>query len=73
MAHLEHVFPVVVNLTRSQAAVLAGAVVVVTSSLDCKEVNAADQGLLVFRLAVAHALANETSSEPARQPRRRVG
>ncbi len=47
---------VVVDLTPTQAAVLARAAVVVTSALDCKEANAAEQGLLSFRLAVVQAL-----------------
>ncbi|GGM78784.1 hypothetical protein GCM10011609_13160 [Lentzea pudingi] len=53
MARAEDVVPVVVNLTRAQVAVLARAAVVVTSALDCEEANAAMQGLLVFRQAVA--------------------
>lgn len=55
MARAEDVIPVVVNLTRAQVAVLARAAVVVTSALDCEEANAAMQGLLVFRQAVARA------------------
>lgn len=49
---------VVVNLTLPQATVLARAAVIVTSALDCKEVNAAEQGLLAFRAAVGLALSN---------------
>lgn len=47
-----------VNLTLPQATVLARAAVVVTSALDCKEANSADQGLLAFRAAVQLALSN---------------
>ncbi|NGY61249.1 hypothetical protein G7043_20185 [Lentzea sp. NEAU-D13] len=46
------------NLTLPQATVLARAAVIVTSALDCKEVNAAEQGLLAFRAAVGLALSN---------------
>ncbi|MDX3656174.1 hypothetical protein PV646_02540 [Streptomyces sp. ID05-26A] len=53
MACAEDMVPVVVNLTRSQVAVLARAAVVVTSALDCEETNTAMQGLLLFRQAVA--------------------
>ncbi|MFC3898025.1 hypothetical protein ACFOWZ_41715 [Lentzea rhizosphaerae] len=66
---------VVVKLTLSQATVLARAAVVVTSALDCKEVNAAEQGLLAFRAAVGLALSKcsgrvvadrpEATTEPA--------
>ncbi|MDX8048260.1 hypothetical protein SK571_02590 [Lentzea sp. BCCO 10_0798] len=55
MASVDDVVPVVVHLTRSQVVVLARAVVVVTSALDCEEANAAVEGLLVFRQAVARA------------------
>jgi hypothetical protein len=55
VARAEDVIPIVVNLTRAQAAVLSSAAVVVTSALDCGEANAAMQGLLVFRQAVARA------------------
>ena len=78
MTPLEVTVPIVVNLTLSQAAVLARAAVVVTSALDCKDVNAAEQGLLVFRQAVARAVSNgttHTSTEqlrPANRPRRRA-
>lgn len=51
---------VVVNLTLSQATVLARAAVVVTSALDCKDVNAAEQGLLAFRAAVGLALSKHS-------------
>lgn len=43
---------VVVNLTLAQAAVLAKAAVPVTSALDHREANTAEQGLLSFRAAV---------------------
>lgn len=69
MARLEDVVPVVVNLTWAQTAVLSRAAVVVTSALDCREANAAEQGLLVFRQAVARAFANDRTSKPAEQPR----
>lgn len=55
MACGEDLVPVVVNLTRSQVALLTRVAVVVTSALDCEEVNAAAQGLLVFRQALARA------------------
>jgi hypothetical protein len=58
-----------VNLTLSQATVLAGAAVVVTSTLDCKEVNAAEQGLLAFRAAVGLALSRRPSREVVEQPK----
>jgi hypothetical protein len=68
---------VVVNLTLSQATVLARAAVTVTSALDCKEVNAAEQGLLAFRTAVGLALPKdlgrvvvdlpEATAEPSRR------
>lgn len=69
MAHLEDVVPVVVNLTRAQTAVLARAAVVVTSALDCREANAAEQGLLLFRQAVALAFVNDRTSNSTEQPR----
>lgn len=56
MAEREGTVRVVVRLTHAQASVLARAAVVVTSALDCKEVNAADQGLREFRSATALAL-----------------
>lgn len=59
MACVEDAVPVVVTLTRLQAAVLARAAVVVTSALACKEANAAEQGLLLFRQAVARAFVKE--------------
>jgi hypothetical protein len=51
---------VVVNMTLSQATVLARAAVVVTSALDCKDINAAEQGLLEFRAAVGLALSKHS-------------
>lgn len=60
---------VVVNLTMAQAFVLARAAVVVTSALDCKDANAAAQGLLLFRQAVARAVSNDTARNPPEQPR----
>ena len=62
MAHLEDVVPVVVNLTRAQTALL-------TSALDCREANAAEQGLLLFRQAVALAFVNDRTSNSTEQPR----
>ncbi|WP_143028092.1 hypothetical protein [Lentzea albidocapillata] len=79
MTPLEATVPVVVNLTLLQAAVLARAAVVVTSALDCKDANAAAQGLLMFRQAVAHAVSNDTTHHsteqlrPVNRPRRRAG
>jgi len=69
MERVEDVVPVVVNLTRAQTAVLSRAAVVVTSALDCREANAAEQGLLAFRQAVARAFANDRTSEPTEQAR----
>lgn len=54
---------VVVKLTFAQASVLARAAVVVTSALECKEINAADQGLRAFRCAVALALSQDVVCE----------
>ncbi|GLY51445.1 hypothetical protein [Lentzea sp. NBRC 102530] len=62
---------VVVELSFAQASVLARAAVVVTSALECKEVNAADQGLLTIRRAVALALSQDIarkSGGPAAAP-----
>lgn len=59
---------VVVNLTLAQATVLARAAVVVTSALDCKEVNAAEQGLLAFRAAVGPALSQRSGRVVADRP-----
>lgn len=79
MTQLEATVPVVVNLTVLQAAVLARAAVVVTSALDCKDANAAEQGLLLFRQAVARVVSNDTAtssselSRPAGRPCRRAG
>lgn len=64
MAQLEATVSVAVSLTRSQAAVLARAVVVVTSALDCWDANAAEQGLLLFRQAVARAVSNDSPRQP---------
>lgn len=78
MTSLEATVSVVVNLTLLQAAVLARAAVVVTSALDCKDANAAEQGLLMFRQAVAHAVSNDTAHlsteqlRPVTRPRRRA-
>ncbi|MET8764883.1 hypothetical protein [Lentzea sp. NPDC004782] len=59
---------VVVNLTLPQAKVLVRAAVMVTSALDCKEVNAAEQGLLAFRAAVGLALSKYSGSAVADEP-----
>ena len=59
---------VVVELKLSQAKVLAKAAVVVTSALDCREVNAAEQGLLLFRRSVARALDQDRSCESPKRP-----
>ncbi|MET9628284.1 hypothetical protein ABZX92_12550 [Lentzea sp. NPDC006480] len=58
---------VVVALTLAEASVLARAAVVVTSALDCKEVNAGDEGLRVFRAAVAQALSNYAEATESRR------
>ncbi|MEU3642953.1 hypothetical protein AB0E59_06160 [Lentzea sp. NPDC034063] len=63
----DKVVAVVVELKLSQAKVLARAAVVVTSALDCREVNAAEQGLLVFRGAVARALDRDRTCESPKQ------
>lgn len=67
----EDTVAVVVDLKLSQAKVLARAAVVVTSALDCREVNAADQGLLLFRGAVANALNRDRSCGSPNQLRSR--
>jgi hypothetical protein len=68
MTHGENTVPVVVNLTPLQAAVLARAAVVVTSALDCKDANAAEQGLLLFRQEVARAVSNDTARDSRKRP-----
>lgn len=68
MTHGENTVPVVVNLTPLQAAVLARAAVVVTSALDCKDANAAELGLLLFRQEVARAVANDTARDSRKRP-----
>lgn len=79
MTYGENTMPVVVNLTPLQAAVLARAAVVVTSALDCKDANAAEQGLLLFRQEVARAVSNDTAWDSRKRPepisrlRRRAG
>lgn len=59
---------VVVNLTLPQATVLARAAVVVTSTLDCKDVNAAERGLLAFRAAVGLALSKRSGRAVVDRP-----
>ena len=59
---------VVVALALAEATVLARVAVVVTSALDCKEANAADQGLLAFRAAVKVALSRRSGHAVADQP-----
>jgi len=59
---------VVVDLALAEASVLAWAAVVVTSALDRKEVNAAEQGLLAFRAAVGLALSKESGRVVGDQP-----
>lgn len=61
MAEPKRIVRVAVALTLAEASVLARAAVVVTSSLDCKDVNAAEQGLRTFRDAVGQALASDVS------------
>jgi hypothetical protein len=56
MAQPKKTVRVIVELALAEATVLARAAVVVTSALDCKEANAAEQGLLAFRVAVGLAL-----------------
>lgn len=79
MAHRENTVPVVVYLTTLQAAVLAATAVVVTSALDCKDANAVEQQLLLFRQEVARAVSNDTARdsrirpEPISQLCRRTG
>lgn len=67
MADREGTVRVVVNLTYAQASVLARAAVVVTSALDCKEVNAADQGLRQFRSATVLALSQDIVPKAVRR------
>ena len=59
---------VVVELALTQAVVFARAAVVVTSALDCKDVNAAEQGLLAFRTAVDVALRKRPAQAVVDQP-----
>lgn len=79
MAQLETTVLVAVSLTRLQAALIARAAVMVTSALDCKDVNAAEQGLLLFRQAAARAVSSDTAQNSTEQPtptgrlRRRAG
>ena len=54
---------VVVALTVAEASALTRAAVVVTSALDCEDVNAAEQGLRTFRSAVGKALASDVDRE----------
>lgn len=68
MAQPKRTVRVVVELAFTEAAVLARAAVVVTSALDCKEVNAADQGLLAFRAAVKLALSRRSGHVVVDQP-----
>lgn len=68
MAQPKRTVRVVVELAFVEAAVLARAAVVVTSALDCKEVNAADQGLLAFRAAVKLALSKRSGHVEVDQP-----
>ena len=59
---------VVVELALAEATVLAQAAVVVTSALDCKDANAADNGLLAFRTAVGLALSKHSARVVVDQP-----
>lgn len=68
MAQPRRTVRVVVELAFAEASALARAAVVVTSALDCKEVNAADQGLLAFRTAVKLALSKRSGQTEADQP-----
>lgn len=68
MAQLKRTVRVVVELAVGEASVLARAAVVVTSPLDCNEINAADQGLRAFRNAVALALSKDVGRAVAGQP-----
>jgi hypothetical protein len=68
MTYGENTVPVAVNLTPLQAAVLARAAVVVTSALDCKNANAAEQGLLLFREEVARVVSNDTARDSRTRP-----
>lgn len=76
MAQPQRTVRVVVDLGFTEAQVLAQAAVVVTSALDCKEINAADQGLRAFRTAVGLALSKRPDrvvakhTAAAEQPRR---
>ncbi|WP_285647886.1 hypothetical protein [Lentzea sp. NBRC 102530] len=58
----------VVQLSFAQASVLARAAVVVTSAMECKEINVADQGLLAIRRAVALALSQDVVREAGGPP-----
>ncbi|SDF60883.1 hypothetical protein SAMN05216553_102297 [Lentzea fradiae] len=68
MTRGENTVLVVVPLTPTQAAVLARAAVVVTSALDCKDANAAEHGLLLFRQEVARAVSNGTAHDARKRP-----
>lgn len=68
MAQPKKTVRVVVELAVTEAAVLARAAVIVTSALDCKEVNAAERGLLAFRAAVEAALRKHPAEVVVDQP-----
>lgn len=68
MAQPTRTVRVVVELTVAEASVLARSAVVVTSALECKEVNAADRGLSAFRSAVGRALSREAGVEVVARP-----
>jgi hypothetical protein len=68
MVQPKRVVRVVVDLAPAEASVLARVAVVVTSALDCKEVNAAEQGLLAFRAAVVLALSKHSARVVVDQP-----
>lgn len=68
MAQPTRTVRVVVELTLAEASVLARAAVVVTSALECKEVNAADRGLLAFRSAVVLAVSKDVGREVVDRP-----
>lgn len=60
MAQSTRTIRVVVELSLAEASVLARAAVIVTSALDCRDVNAAEQGLRMFRSAVVLALSKDS-------------
>ncbi len=68
MAQPKKTVRVIVELALAEATVLARAAVVVTSALDCKEANAAEQGLLAFRAAVGLALGQRPTQAVVDQP-----